>query len=91
MSKKDKPLILATNDDGINSHFLIAMVEALSKSYEVVTCAPDGERSWIGHAITRHQTLEPREVKKYPGKKIPEYPQIFLLWRSWGRGTHPRA
>ena len=47
MSKKDKPLILATNDDGINSHFLIAMVEALSESYEVVTCAPDGERSWI--------------------------------------------
>ena len=69
MSEKDKPLILATNDDGINSHFLIAMVEALSESYEVVTCAPDGERSWIGHAITRHQTLEPKEVKKYPGKK----------------------
>ena len=69
MSDNDKPLILATNDDGINSHFLIAMVEALSESYEVVTCAPDRERSWIGHAITRHQTLEPKEVKKYPGKK----------------------
>ena len=67
MSENNKPLILATNDDGINSHFLIALVEALSESCDVVTCAPDGERSWIGHAITRHQTLEPKEVKKYPG------------------------
>ena len=69
MSEKEKPLILATNDDGINSHFLIRLVEALSKECEVITCAPDGERSWIGHAITRHQTLKPKEVKKYPGKQ----------------------
>ena len=68
MSEKEKPLILATNDDGINSHFLVRLVEALSKECEVITCAPDGERSWIGHAITRHQTLEPKEVKNYPGK-----------------------
>ena len=68
MSDAKKPLILATNDDGINSNFLIQLVEALSENCEVITCAPDGERSWIGHAITRHQTLEPKEVKKYPGK-----------------------
>lgn len=68
MSDAKKPLILATNDDGINSNFLIKLVEALSENCEVITCAPDGERSWIGHAITRHQTLEPKEVKKYPGK-----------------------
>jgi 5'-nucleotidase len=69
MSTKPKPLILATNDDGINSKFLIRLVEALSQECEVVTCAPDGERSWIGHAITRHQTLEPKKLKKYPGKE----------------------
>ena len=69
MSEKDKPLILATNDDGINSHFLICLVEALSEFCDVVTCAPDGERSWIGHAITRHQTLTPKKLKKYPGKE----------------------
>ena len=63
MSDAKKPLILATNDDGINSNFLIQLVEALSENCEVITCAPDGERSWIGHAITRHQTLEPKEVK----------------------------
>jgi len=69
MSNQEKPLVLATNDDGINSHFLIRLVEALSKDCDVVTCAPDGERSWIGHAITRHQTLTPKKLKKYPGKE----------------------
>jgi len=69
MSNQEKPLVLATNDDGINSHFLIRLVEALSKDCDVVTCAPDGERSWIGHAITRHQTLLPKKLKKYPGKE----------------------
>ena len=70
MSEKEKPLILATNDDGINSHFLIRLVEALSKECEVITCAPDGERSWIGHAITRHQTLKPKEVKNILANKL---------------------
>ena len=48
-----KPLLLATNDDGIHSGFLINLVEELVKDFEVITCAPDGERSWVGHAITR--------------------------------------
>ena len=61
---KDKPLVLATNDDGIHSNFLIRLVEALSKNCEVITCAPDGERSWIGHAITRHQALKTEKLKK---------------------------
>ncbi len=61
-----KPLILATNDDGIQSHFLLAMVKELIGFAEVIVCAPDGERSWIGHAISRHQKLIPVEQKKYP-------------------------
>jgi len=67
MSTPDKPLALVTNDDGIRSHFLIALVEALSENFEVVTCAPAGERSWIGHAITRHEVLVPKKEKKFPG------------------------
>lgn len=62
------PLILATNDDGIQSKFLKEMVTALSKVGEVVVCAPDGERSWIGHAISRNQKLVPKEVKDYPAQ-----------------------
>ncbi len=65
MSQK-KPLILATNDDGIGSGFLRVMVERLSKIGEVVVCAPDDERSWIGHAISRNQKLDPKVVKDFP-------------------------
>jgi len=35
---------------------------------EVVVCAPDGERSWIGHAISRNQKLVAEELKEYPTK-----------------------
>ncbi|MEC8013870.1 MAG: 5'/3'-nucleotidase SurE [Verrucomicrobiota bacterium] len=61
-----RPLILVTNDDGIQSGFLKALVEELKKVGEVLVCAPDGERSWIGHAISRNQKLKPKEEKKYP-------------------------
>ena len=50
-------------------HKELRLVEALSQECDVITCAPDGERSWIGHAITRHQTLKPEKVKNYPGEE----------------------
>jgi 5'-nucleotidase len=65
MSSK-KPLLLATNDDGIQSGFLITLVEELVDDFEVITCAPDGERSWIGHAISRNAKLIPKKIKNFP-------------------------
>ena len=62
----EKPLILATNDDGIDSEFLHVLVQELIKDFEVVTCAPDGERSWIGHAISRHAKLVPKKIEVFP-------------------------
>ena len=62
----EKPLVLATNDDGIDSEFLHVLVSELVKSFEVVTCAPDGERSWIGHAISRHAKLVPKKIEGFP-------------------------
>ena len=62
----EKPLVLATNDDGIDSEFLHVLVSELVKSFEVVTCAPDGERSWIGHAISRHAKLVPQKIEDFP-------------------------
>ena len=55
----NKPLALLTNDDGIDSHFLRVLVEEVSHYFEVVICAPEGEKSWIGHAISRHEKLRP--------------------------------
>ena len=55
---KDRPLALITNDDGIDSNFLRVLIEESAKVFETVVCAPDGERSWIGHAISRHSKLK---------------------------------
>ena len=59
--KSEKPLALITNDDSIDSHFLHVLVEEASKFFEIIVCAPDEEKSWIGHAISRHQKLCPVE------------------------------
>ncbi len=55
--------ILISNDDGIDSPALPALVRALvpvADRVEVVV--PDGERSWISKAITRHDDVRVREV-----------------------------
>jgi len=57
------PIALVTNDDGIGSRFLLELTSALIERFEVFVCAPDGERSWIGHAISRHQRLVPEAVE----------------------------
>lgn len=43
--------ILVTNDDGISSPGLDALVRALSVQHEVWVCAPDSERSGASHSI----------------------------------------
>jgi 5'-nucleotidase len=51
------PTILATNDDGIDSPLFAALVRALLPLGRVVVAAPDGERSWIGKAVSRQKPL----------------------------------
>jgi 5'-nucleotidase len=60
----ERPLALLTNDDGINSNFLRVLIEEFSQLLEVIFCAPDQEKSWIGHAISRHQKLKPENRSK---------------------------
>ena len=47
-----KPLILVTNDDGINAPGLRALIKIMSGIGEVFVVAPDSPRSAMGHAIT---------------------------------------
>jgi len=49
------PTLLVTNDDGIDSTLLAALVRALLPLGRVTVAAPTGERSWIGKAIGRHR------------------------------------
>jgi len=57
METTPQPLILVTNDDGIQASGIQTLAVALSNLGEVIVCAPDQERSAIGHAITLHAPL----------------------------------
>ncbi|MGF1531654.1 MAG: 5'/3'-nucleotidase SurE [Puniceicoccaceae bacterium] len=50
--------VLVTNDDGFDSGFLRVLVEELREVFSVTVAAPDGERSWIGRAVSRHTNLK---------------------------------
>lgn len=56
-AKKDKPIILITNDDGISSPGILNLVEAVKDLGTVVVVAPDKPQSGMGHAITIGQPL----------------------------------
>ncbi len=56
--------LLVTNDDGVHAPGLDALVEALSPLGEVMTIAPDRERSATAHAITLHKPLRVEKVSR---------------------------
>lgn len=52
-----KPYILVSNDDGINSPGIYALVQKLRQLGEVVVVAPEHEQSAVGHALTLSRPL----------------------------------
>ena len=62
--------ILISNDDGILSNGIRALIEALSSCHDVYVVAPDRERSAAGHSLTLHTPLRVEEIDaKYGAKK----------------------
>lgn len=59
------PLILLTNDDGIQSPYLDVMSQVLTKELqaEVLILAPEKQRSAMSHSITLHKPLRVEEVQ----------------------------
>lgn len=56
--------ILVSNDDGIFSDGLAALVKELRTIADVTVVAPDSQQSAVGHAITVHRPLRMREMSK---------------------------
>lgn len=54
--------ILVANDDGIDSQGIKELVKALSREACIYVCAPDGQRSASGHAITVSTHITVQEV-----------------------------
>jgi 5'-nucleotidase len=61
--------VLITNDDGISSPGLIALVHAFEHAAETYVVAPEHERSATGHAITLHKPLR-AHASAIPGSGV---------------------
>src|SRR5690349_9471286 len=66
-SKKEKPVILVTNDDGITAPGIKALVNAIKELGKVVVVAPDKPQSGMGHAITIGHPLRLSSVETFAG------------------------
>lgn len=71
MAKK-KPTILVTNDDGITSKGIAALIQVARRFGNVVVVAPDSPQSGMGHAITIGKPLRLKEVHLFKGIKAYE-------------------
>ena len=58
------PLILLTNDDGVESRCLAAAADALSPLGDVWVYAPDRNQSGVGHGVSLHRPLRVRQVRE---------------------------
>lgn len=58
----NRPLILVSNDDGIDAPGLSALAEAMTDLGDVFVAAPVQEQSAVGHAITIRDPVRARKV-----------------------------
>ncbi len=66
-TKKDRPVILITNDDGVMAPGILSLVEAVKDLGKVVVVAPDKPQSGMGHAITIGLPLRLHPVEIFEG------------------------
>ena len=62
-----RPLILVTNDDGINAPGIRSLIRIMRKLGDVVVVAPDSPRSAQSHAITVSEPLRLRPIEETDG------------------------
>jgi 5'-nucleotidase len=63
--KKDQPVILVTNDDGITAPGIRNLVESVKDLGKIVVVAPDKPQSGMGHAITIGHPLRLHQVQNF--------------------------
>ena len=67
-----KPLILVTNDDGINAPGIRNLISVMKEIGDVIVVAPDSPQSGMGHAITINSTLHTSRITPI-NSEITEY------------------
>ena len=68
-----RPLILVTNDDGINAPGIRALIEVMKTIGDVCVVAPDSPQSGMGHAITINDAIYCNSIKLPNGETHQEY------------------
>ncbi|KFK43729.1 hypothetical protein AALP_AA1G164900 [Arabis alpina] len=60
-----RPIIMVTNDDGIDAHGLRSLVRVLVSTnlYDVLVCAPDSEKSAVSHSIIWSRPLTAKRIE----------------------------
>lgn len=78
--------ILLTNDDGIFSEGLLALIRVFTKEHEVIVVAPSTEQSGMAHALTVKKDIEVEKISKveeiFLGVQEP-----FVAWKVYGTPT----
>ncbi|MDR2916214.1 MAG: 5'/3'-nucleotidase SurE [Tannerella sp.] len=67
---KNKPLILISNDDGVDAEGLIRLTNALRNLGEIVVFAPDGPRSGMSCAITSSRPITYKKLSQEEGLTV---------------------
>lgn len=65
-----RPLLLITNDDGVNARGLQTLSEVANEFGDVVVMAPESNASGTSHSITSARPLRVHEVRKVDGLDI---------------------
>lgn len=65
ISRRSKPVILITNDDGVMAPGIMNLVEAVKDLGKIIVVAPDKPQSGMGHAITIGQPLRLHKVNTF--------------------------
>lgn len=71
--KKQQPVILITNDDGVSAPGIRALVESVKGLGKIVVVAPDKPQSGMGHAITIGHPLRMQKVNVFEDVEVEAY------------------
>lgn len=70
MKNNSRPLILVTNDDGVNAPGIKTLIELAAEFGDVIAIAPDEGRSGMSHAITIKYPLRINKIREDEGLVI---------------------
>jgi len=86
----ERPLILLTNDDGVNAPGIAAAREVLGDLGEVIVAAPDRERSASSHSISLDRPLRVDEVEaawRWTDSILDSWSQLNVPARPYTAGS----